>query len=80
MAASSEEARRRREVRYCGICKEDKEVIGVENISQIEKLRTPECEHKITESLLIINENLNIAEDTYVILKAPCSRGKKSSQ
>jgi hypothetical protein len=37
MTAASEEARRR-EVRYCGICKADKEVVGVENMSQIEKL------------------------------------------
>ncbi len=51
MAAASEEATRR-EVRYCGICKADKEAISVKNISQIEKLMTLACQHKIIEGLL----------------------------
>ncbi|MDQ4050150.1 MAG: DUF4145 domain-containing protein [Thermoproteota archaeon] len=71
MAAASEESRRRK-VRYCGICKGDKEVINVENISEIERLMTLACEHKITEQLLLVNEKMNISEDTAsVILKNP---------
>ncbi len=78
MAAASEEARRR-EVRYCGICKADKEVIGVENISQIEKLIRLECGHKITERLLLVNENLDISEDfSWVILKNAVEEVRKA--
>ncbi len=78
MAAASEEARKR-EVRYCGICKADKEVIGIKNISQIEKLMTLVCEHKIIERLLVVNEDLNISEDfSYVILKDPVAELKRA--
>jgi hypothetical protein len=78
MAAASEEARRR-EVRHCGACKADKEVINIENKSQTEKLMTLECGHKITERLLIINENLDISEDTaWVILKNPVEEVRKA--
>jgi hypothetical protein len=78
MAAASEEATRR-EVRYCGICKGDKEVIGVENISKIEKLMTLACEHKIIEKLSLVNEKMSISEDTaWVILKDPVAEIRKA--
>lgn len=78
MAAASEEARRR-EVRHCGACKADKEVIIIENKSQTEKLMTLECGHKITERLLLVNENLNISENlSYVLLKDPVAELKRA--
>jgi hypothetical protein len=60
MAAATAEARRR-EVRHCGTCKADREVVSIEKVSDGNQIILA-CNHTFVDRIMMITENLDITE------------------